>query len=94
MEWKDAKLIKVVIKSTLGGNLRLRVPNKMKVVVSNSLKPATGKNANPFYQTEETAAPVISEKVISTPLQLKETMLYDIMTQKGNLYTFIKFQNE
>ncbi|HJS53087.1 MAG TPA: glycoside hydrolase family 95 protein, partial [Chitinophagaceae bacterium] len=27
MEWKDAKLVKFVIKSNLGGNLRLRTPN-------------------------------------------------------------------
>jgi alpha-L-fucosidase 2 len=27
MEWKDGKVVKAVIKSTLGGNLRLRVPN-------------------------------------------------------------------
>ncbi len=31
MEWKDGKLIKAVIKSNLGGNLRLRVPNEMKL---------------------------------------------------------------
>ena len=30
MEWKDGKMVKVVIKSTIGGNLRLRVPNEMK----------------------------------------------------------------
>ena len=32
MEWKDGKLVKAVIKSTLGGNLRLRVPNEMKLM--------------------------------------------------------------
>jgi alpha-L-fucosidase 2 len=31
MEWKDAKLVKVVIRSAIGGNLRLRVPNAMKL---------------------------------------------------------------
>jgi alpha-L-fucosidase 2 len=30
MEWKDAKLVKAVIKSNLGGNLRLRTPNAIK----------------------------------------------------------------
>ena len=29
--WKDGKVIKAVIKSNLGGNLRLRVPNEMKM---------------------------------------------------------------
>ena len=89
MEWKDAKLEKVVIKSTIGGNLRLRVPNAMKLSGSGSLKPANGKNANPFYQTEETAAPVVSPKASITSPQLMETLLYDIATQAGKTYTFI-----
>jgi alpha-L-fucosidase 2 len=89
MEWKDAKLVKVIIKSTIGGNLRLRVPNPMKLSGGGSLKSATGKNANPFYQTEETAAPIVSTKANITLLQLKETMLYDITTHPGKMYTFI-----
>lgn len=89
MEWKDAKLVRVVIKSTIGGNLRLRVPNAMKLSGSDSLKPVTGKNANPFYQTEETAAPVISTKAGIIPPQLKETLLYDIPTQAGKTYILI-----
>ena len=92
MEWNDAKLMKVVIRSTIGGNLRLRVPNAMKLNGTGSLKPATGKNANPFYQTEETAAPIVSAMASITLLQLKETMLYDIATQSGKTYTFIKQQ--
>ena len=92
MEWNDAKLMKVVIRSTIGGNLRLRVPNAMKLSGTGSLKPATGKNANPFYQTEETAAPIVSAMASITLLQLKETMLYDIATQSGKTYTFIKQQ--
>ena len=92
MEWNDAKLMKVVIRSTIGGNLRLRVPNAMKLNGTGSLKPATGKNANAFYQTEETAAPIVSAMASITLLQLKETMLYDIATQSGKTYTFIKQQ--
>jgi alpha-L-fucosidase 2 len=30
MQWKDAKLVKLVVKSNLGGNLRLRTPNELK----------------------------------------------------------------
>ena len=89
MEWKDAKLVKVVIRSAIGGNLRLRVPNAMKLSGAGPLKIATGKNSNPFYQTEETAAPIVSPKSNITPPQLKETMLYDIATQAGKMYTFI-----
>lgn len=89
MVWKDAKLEKVVIRSALGGNLRLRVPNAMKLMGSGSLKPATGKNANAFYQIEETTTPLISIKASITPPELKDTLLYDIATQAGKTYSFI-----
>ena len=89
MEWKDAKLVKLVIKSTLGGNLRLRVPNSMKLTTGSALKKATGKNSNPFYQVEETPAPIISDKATIAPLQLKETMLYDLPTVTGKTYTLV-----
>jgi alpha-L-fucosidase 2 len=89
MEWKDAKLAKVVIRSAIGGNLRLRVPNAMKLSGTGPLKTATGKNSNPFYQTEETVPPVVSPKSNITSPLLKETMLYDIATHAGKMYTFI-----
>lgn len=89
MEWKDAKLAKVVIKSTLGGNLRLRVPNSMKLTTGAVLKKATGKNSNPFYQVEETPEPIISDKATITPLGLKETMLYDLPTGAGKTYRLV-----
>src|SRR4051812_36540741 len=53
MEWKDGKLIKAIIKSNLGGNLRVRVPNEMKMSNGVVLKEAKGDNTNPFYQTEK-----------------------------------------
>ncbi len=87
MHWKDGKLVKVIIKSNLGGNLRLRVPNA--VTLNNGfLKIATGKNANPFYQVTETAKPIISPKATITILDLKQTIVYDVSTQVGKLYTF------
>jgi len=89
MQWKNAKLVKLIIRSKLGGNLRLRVPNDMKSVNESGLKKAVGENKNPFYRTENIAAPVISPKAVITSPQLKQTWLYDIMTQKGKLYTFI-----
>jgi alpha-L-fucosidase 2 len=89
MEWKDGKITKAVIKSTLGGNLRLRVPGEMKLADGTSLKEATGENNNPFYQTEKTAAPIISSKASITLPDLKKTFVYDITTAKEKLYTLI-----
>lgn len=89
MQWKDGKLVKAVIKSTLGGNLRLRVPNAMKISSGGLLKKATGRNANAFYQTEEIPTPVVSSKANVESVQLKETMLYDLPTQSGKIYTLV-----
>jgi alpha-L-fucosidase 2 len=89
VQWNDGKLVKLVVKSTLGGNLRLRVPNAMKVVGSGTLAMATGKNTNVFYQTEEIPAAIISPKAVVTPPELKKTLEYDIATRKGKIYTFV-----
>ncbi|MGV3504725.1 MAG: glycoside hydrolase family 95 protein [Adhaeribacter sp.] len=86
MQWKDAKLVKVVIKSSLGGNLRLRAPNAL-TLAGGALKKAAGKNSNAFYQVEETPAPVVSAKAEISPVRLKETLLYDLPTQAGKTYT-------
>ncbi len=87
MQWKEGKLVKLVLKSNLGGNLRLRLPNEMKAVYGAKLKSATGQNTNPFFSLDETPKPVISEKAHMMMPVLKETQLYDISTQKGQTIT-------
>ena len=89
MEWKDGKIIKTVIRSTLGGNLRLRIPNEMKLNNGAGLKIAVGENTNPFYETEVIRDPVISEKAIITAVVLSRTFLYDILTKPGQILTLI-----
>ncbi len=89
MQWKDGNVVRAVIRSTLGGNLRVRVPNEMKRVNGMILKDAVGENKNPFYRTESTATPVISEKATVTPPTLKKTFLYDITTQRGQVITLV-----
>ena len=89
MQWKDGKVVQAVIRSKLGGNLRLRVPNAMRLETGGSLTTATGKNVNQFYQTENTPEPVISDKAKITLPELKSTMIYDVVTQAGKTYTFV-----
>jgi alpha-L-fucosidase 2 len=67
MQWKNARLVKVIVKSTIGGNLRLRVPNALRLLDGNLLKKAAGKNSNVFYQTERTPAPIVSPKALIEP---------------------------
>ncbi|AFK05662.1 alpha-L-fucosidase (plasmid) [Emticicia oligotrophica DSM 17448] len=85
MQWKDAKLVKLVIKSNLGGNLRLRTPNDLKLTNGLKLVAAKGENPNPFYRIDETAKPIISEKANIKIPSLKATKLYDISTKKGQI---------
>ncbi|NBB23270.1 glycoside hydrolase family 95 protein [Runella sp. CRIBMP] len=89
MQWKDGKLTKLSIKSSLGGNLRLRVPNGLKLSTGGTLKKASGQNPNPFYVVEETPKAVISPKANPTAPTLRETMLYDIPTQARKVYTLV-----
>lgn len=89
MQWKDGKLTKVAVRSTLGGNLRLRAATGLKWSTGGTLKKASGQNANPFYAVEETPKAVISPKANLTVPTLKETQLYDIPTQAGKVYTLV-----
>jgi len=87
LQWRDAKLVKAIIKSTLGGNLRVRVPNAVGLRGTGALRPAVSENPNIFYQVVETRLPVVSSKATVAPLQLQTTWLYDVQTQTGKTYT-------
>jgi alpha-L-fucosidase 2 len=87
IKWKDSKLVKLAVKSTLGGNLRLRLPNEMKNNNGQMLKDAKGENPNSFYFVNETAKPIISESASLSPLNLKSSFLIDIPTQIGKIYS-------
>ena len=86
ISWRNGKLSKVTIKSKLGGNCRLRVPNVLK---GNFLKPAKGDNPNQFYQIDKIATPVISAKANLNKPSINGTILYDFDTAAGKTYTFI-----
>jgi alpha-L-fucosidase 2 len=82
MQWADGRLVTVTIKSTLGGNLRLRT-NVPLTVDKGTLKKATGKNANPFFRLNEIENPVISPEARTSPFTPGRTFLYDISTTAG-----------
>ena len=83
MIWKDGKIVKLVVKSTIGGNLRLRTPNAVK---ANGLVKASGKNKNEFYFVEATPPAIIFEKAKLDAPALKETLVYDLPTSAGKTY--------
>jgi alpha-L-fucosidase 2 len=89
LKWKDGKIEKLVIRSTLGGNLRLRIPNTLRPAGNFSFAPAKDINDNPFFRIMETAAPVVSPKATITAPRIRETMEYDLPTKKGGIYSFV-----
>jgi alpha-L-fucosidase 2 len=84
LEWENGKVVKVVIKSNLGGNCRIRVPNSVKADFG--LSEAKGKNTNFFYPVEEIQKPIISDKAKLNLPKIKETFLYDFPTLAGKVY--------
>ncbi len=81
IEWKNGELYKAVIKSSLGGNCRIRsyVPLKGK-----GLKKANGQNSNPFFRTPE-IKPVLNHSNNAQTASLKNIYEYDIITKKGDV---------
>ena len=86
LQWHDGKLVKAIIKSNLGGNLRIRVPNDIQLTKGRIVKQPTGENQNPFFRVEQTPSPLISASATVQLPQLSETKLYDIDTRAGGVY--------
>ena len=87
MTWANGKVTSLQIKSTIGGNCRLRIGAALKGKNVN-LQTAKGENSNPLFITEETAKPIISPKASIILASIPPTFLYDFTTEKGKVYTF------
>lgn len=89
LSWEGGKVKRLEIKSTLGGNCRLRVPNELVGNVSLKEVNFNVPNSNAFYKTPDIAEPLISEEAnLSNQIQLQETVLYDFDTKAGTHYVF------
>lgn len=86
--WKDGKVVKAVVRSRLGGNLRIRTPNALKMAGNRGLRMASGENANPFYYVEPVATPVVSSEATVEAPSVRATLVYDVATQPGGVYIF------
>jgi alpha-L-fucosidase 2 len=86
MEWKNGKILKLVIKSNLGGNCRIRSYFELKAEGKTKLFSAKGENGNPFYQVTEGKKPLISEKAKLNNLNLRNSFEYDLATIQGGTY--------
>ena len=87
LKWKNGQIESAVIKSTLGGNLHLRVHQEL-AMDGKSLSATDNGNANPFFAKQPISRPLISEKAPLKGIELKKSYVYEIATQAGETYTF------
>jgi alpha-L-fucosidase 2 len=88
MKWDGVQLEEAEIKSRIGGNLRLRsyVPLK-----GEGLREAKGENPNPLYAKPAIREPLVSGALPNPQLPvLYKTYEYDIQTEPGKTYRFVR----
>jgi len=83
LEWKDGKITKLIIKSNLGGNCRIRSYWPLKEEGGTTLSKAEGDNNNSFYQILVIKKPLVSEKAKLNIPNLKPVYEFDITTKPG-----------
>ncbi|MGO4708437.1 glycoside hydrolase N-terminal domain-containing protein [Chryseobacterium sp. 2TAF14] len=88
MDWKNSKLTKLVVKSALGGNARIRVAKDLNLKSKTVLTSAKGENSNEYYQVNKIKTPLKSEKAEMKGFAVPETQVFDFDTKKGGVYTF------
>lgn len=89
MEWKDGQISKLVIKSNLGGNCRIRSYDKLVAGGEFKLEDGKGKNLNSFYDVPQVKQPLISPSANIKLDKLNEGYLYEFNTEKGKEYKLI-----
>jgi alpha-L-fucosidase 2 len=88
MQWKDKKIEKLTIKSSLGGKCRLRVPNVLHGKIQLQTVDIGTKNSSPFFSVETPQKPLVSSKAILKGIQIPETFLVEFDSKKGKFYKF------
>lgn len=83
LTWKDGSVNTVKIKSTIGGNLRLRSNAPLKMADGSALTVASGENSNEINQPYVMPAPIVVDMKKIPETKLPETYLYDIPTVPG-----------
>jgi alpha-L-fucosidase 2 len=87
MKWKNGEISKLMIKSNLDGNCRIRSYYPLK---GKGLKVAKGPNSNPFYSTPEIKTPLNHSKTAQPSLNLKTVYQYDLSMKKGDVVELSK----
>jgi len=88
IEWKNSALTKLTIRSTLGGNCRIRIAKNLTLTSDIQLQPAKGENPNGYYHVNAIKTPLISEKAVLKGFSVPETNISDFNTEKNTVSVF------
>jgi hypothetical protein len=83
LKWKDGKIVSLKVKSTIGGNLRLRTATLLKLADGTTLTAAQGDNTNALMQPYVMPDPIVVNPAKIPATTLPATNLYDIPTTAG-----------
>jgi hypothetical protein len=89
LAWKNGRIMSLKIRSTLGGNLRLRLPAGNRLKGIKSMKSAKGKNPNPLFSAFEQPQMQNHSEVKLNKVVLPKANTYDITTRKGETIRLI-----
>ncbi|MEX0769660.1 MAG: glycoside hydrolase family 95-like protein [Balneolaceae bacterium] len=89
LEWENGELSRLTIRSTLGGNARIRLSGEIAGAGGLQLEPATGTNPNLFFAPDEIPAPIVSPDVNPVSPMIASVNEYDFMTEAGETYTLV-----
>jgi alpha-L-fucosidase 2 len=84
LEWAQGRPTRVVLRSTLGGVARIRAPEAM-AVEGGDVRPASGPNPNPFFQTVDAGRPLVAEGVTAPAAPAPAGWAVDVVTRPGDL---------
>jgi alpha-L-fucosidase 2 len=85
LAWENGKVTKLIIRSRLGGNCRIRTAQPM-AAEGGRLRKATGENPNKLFAVPVVAAPLISGKAEVKRTAAPQGVLYDLPTEPGKTY--------
>jgi alpha-L-fucosidase 2 len=81
IRWVNAELARATIKSSIGGNCRIRSYTPLK---GKGLIETKGSNTNPFYARPEIITPLIHSAETLPALKLRKVYEYDVVTKQGD----------
>ena len=85
LSWENGEVTNIRIRSTLGGNLRLRTPTQLLPATGILVEEATGDNPNLLTQPYGMPAPIVVDPTKIPTTTLPDTYVYDIQTVPGQV---------